>query len=36
MGPLTLDPDLEREGLGEKIAGKIRKKVGQIERVVEK
>ncbi|MFI5096736.1 MAG: CsbD family protein [Candidatus Acidiferrales bacterium] len=33
---LTNDPDLEDEGTGEKIAGKIQKKIGQIEKVVEK
>jgi uncharacterized protein YjbJ (UPF0337 family) len=29
-------PGLEAEGLGEKIAGKFQKKIGQVEKVVEK
>ena len=33
---LTNDPDLEGEGIGEKIAGKIQKKIGQLEKVIEK
>jgi uncharacterized protein YjbJ (UPF0337 family) len=36
MGRLTNDPDLEGEGIGEKIAGKIQKKIGQVEKVIEK
>ena len=36
VGKLTNDPDLEGEGIGEQIAGKIQKKIGQIERVIEK
>jgi uncharacterized protein YjbJ (UPF0337 family) len=36
VGRLTNDPDLEGEGIGEKIAGKVQKKIGQLERVVEK
>ena len=35
-GRLTNDADLEGEGIGEKIAGKIQKKIGQVERVIEK
>jgi len=35
-GKLTNDPDLEGEGIGEKIAGKIQKKIGQVEKVIEK
>jgi uncharacterized protein YjbJ (UPF0337 family) len=35
-GELTNDPDLEGEGIGEKIAGKIQKKIGQVQKVVEK
>ena len=35
-GELTSDPDLEGEGIGEKIAGKIQKKIGQLEKVIEK
>jgi uncharacterized protein YjbJ (UPF0337 family) len=30
------DPDLEARGQDEKIAGKVQKKVGQIEKVFEK
>jgi uncharacterized protein YjbJ (UPF0337 family) len=36
VGQLTNDPDLEAEGIGEKIAGTVRKKIGQVEKVVEK
>ena len=35
-GRATGNPDLEDEGQGEKIAGKVQKKVGQIEKVLEK
>jgi uncharacterized protein YjbJ (UPF0337 family) len=35
-GQLTNDPDLEGEGLGEKIGGKIQKKIGQVQEIVEK
>jgi uncharacterized protein YjbJ (UPF0337 family) len=35
-GQVTNDPDLAAEGQGEKIGGKILKKVGQVERVFEK
>jgi uncharacterized protein YjbJ (UPF0337 family) len=35
-GKLTNDPDLETEGQAEKIAGKVQRKVGQIEKVLEK
>jgi uncharacterized protein YjbJ (UPF0337 family) len=35
-GEVTNDPDLAAKGQGEKIAGKLQKKVGQIERVLEK
>jgi len=35
-GKLSDNPKLEGEGLGEKIAGKVQKKVGQVERVLEK
>jgi len=35
-GQLTNNPDLTAEGQGEKLAGKILKKVGQIEKVFEK
>ena len=36
MGRLTNDRDLEGEGIGEKIAGKVQKKIGQLEKVFEK
>jgi uncharacterized protein YjbJ (UPF0337 family) len=36
VGQLTNDPDLKAEGTGEKIAGKVQKKIGQVEKVVEK
>jgi uncharacterized protein YjbJ (UPF0337 family) len=36
VGRATNNPDLEDKGTGEKIAGKIQKKVGQVERVIEK
>jgi uncharacterized protein YjbJ (UPF0337 family) len=36
VGELTNDPDLEGEGIGEKIAGKVQKKIGQVQKVVEK
>jgi uncharacterized protein YjbJ (UPF0337 family) len=35
-GKLSENPTLEGEGLGEKIAGKVQKKVGQVEKVLEK
>jgi uncharacterized protein YjbJ (UPF0337 family) len=35
-GRLTNDPDLEGDGFGEKIAGKVQKKIGQVEKVIEK
>jgi uncharacterized protein YjbJ (UPF0337 family) len=36
VGRATNNPDLEDEGTGEKIAGKIQKKVGQVEKVIER
>jgi uncharacterized protein YjbJ (UPF0337 family) len=36
VGQLTNDPDLEGEGIGEKIGGKVQKKIGQLEKVFEK
>jgi uncharacterized protein YjbJ (UPF0337 family) len=36
IGHATNDPDLEAEGKGEKLGGKVQKKVGDIEKVVEK
>lgn len=35
-GKATNDPDLEAEGKGEKVAGKVQKKVGDMEKVIEK
>ncbi len=35
VGQLTNDPDLEGEGVGEKIAGKVQKKIGQAEAAIE-
>ena len=36
VGELTNDPDLEGLGMGEKIAGKVQKKVGQVEKALGK
>jgi uncharacterized protein YjbJ (UPF0337 family) len=36
VGELTKDPDLEGEGIGEKIAGKVQKKIGQVEKALGK
>lgn len=35
-GQVTNNPDLTAEGQGEKLGGKVRKKIGQIEKVFEK
>jgi uncharacterized protein YjbJ (UPF0337 family) len=35
-GRLTNDPNLEAEGQIEKLGGKVQKKIGQIEKVLEK
>jgi uncharacterized protein YjbJ (UPF0337 family) len=35
-GKATNNPDLETEGQAENLAGKVQKKVGQVERVLEK
>ena len=35
-GKISDNPKLEGEGTGEKIAGKVQKKVGQVEKVLEK
>ena len=35
-GQVTDNPKLESEGQGEKLAGKLQKKVGQVEKVFEK
>jgi uncharacterized protein YjbJ (UPF0337 family) len=34
VGRATNDPNLEAEGQGEKIAGKIQKKIGQVKEVL--
>jgi uncharacterized protein YjbJ (UPF0337 family) len=36
VGQVTNDPNLEAEGTTENLAGKIQKKVGQVEKVFEK
>jgi uncharacterized protein YjbJ (UPF0337 family) len=36
LGHATNNPDLEAEGQGEKLGGKVQKKVGDIEKVIEK
>ncbi len=36
VGKAVGNPDLEAEGTGEKVAGKVQKKVGDVEKVVEK
>jgi uncharacterized protein YjbJ (UPF0337 family) len=36
VGELTNDSDLEGHGIGEKIAGKIQKKIGQAEKALGK
>ena len=36
VGQLTNNPDLEAEGIGERIGGKVQKKIGQVEKAVEK
>jgi uncharacterized protein YjbJ (UPF0337 family) len=36
VGRATNAPDLEAEGLVEKIGGKVQKKIGQVEKVLEK
>jgi uncharacterized protein YjbJ (UPF0337 family) len=36
VGKLTNDPDLEGEGIGEKIAGKVRKNIGKLEKALGK
>ena len=35
-GKLSDDPELEAEGTGEKIAGKVQEKIGQVKKVVGK
>jgi uncharacterized protein YjbJ (UPF0337 family) len=34
VGKATNDPDLEDEGQSDKIAGKVQKKIGQVEKVL--
>ncbi len=34
LGRAANDPDLEAEGIAEKISGKLQKKIGQVEKVV--
>ena len=36
VGELGDNPDLEAEGTGEKIAGKVQKKIGQVKKVLGK
>ncbi len=36
VGRVTNNRGLEAEGIREKIAGKVQKKIGQVERIVEK
>jgi uncharacterized protein YjbJ (UPF0337 family) len=36
VGQVTNNPDMETEGQGEKVAGKVQKKVGQVEKVLGK
>jgi uncharacterized protein YjbJ (UPF0337 family) len=35
VGHVTNNPDMEGEGTGEKLAGKVQKKIGQVEKVFE-
>jgi uncharacterized protein YjbJ (UPF0337 family) len=36
VGKLSNDPDLEGEGIGEKIAGKVQKNIGKVEKALGK
>jgi uncharacterized protein YjbJ (UPF0337 family) len=36
VGQLTSNPDLETQGQGEKVGGKIQTKIGQVEKVLGK
>jgi uncharacterized protein YjbJ (UPF0337 family) len=36
VGKLSDNPKLEGEGTGERIAGKVQEKIGQLEKVIEK
>ena len=35
LGRTTKNPNLEQEGAAEKVAGKVQKKIGQVEKVLE-
>jgi uncharacterized protein YjbJ (UPF0337 family) len=35
-GELANDPDLEGKGISERVAGNVQKKLGQLQRIVEK
>jgi uncharacterized protein YjbJ (UPF0337 family) len=35
VGRVTSNPSLEGEGIGENLAGKVQKKIGQVEKVIE-
>jgi uncharacterized protein YjbJ (UPF0337 family) len=35
VGRVTNNPSLEGEGIGENLAGKVQKKIGQVEKVIE-
>jgi len=35
-GQVTNNPDLEAEGQAEKLTGKVQKKIGQVEKILEK
>jgi uncharacterized protein YjbJ (UPF0337 family) len=36
VGKLNDDPEMEGEGIGEKVAGKVQKKIGEMEKVLGK
>jgi len=36
VGQLTNDPDLEAEGIGEKMGGKVQQKIGQVKKILGK
>jgi uncharacterized protein YjbJ (UPF0337 family) len=36
VGRVTNDPNLEGEGIGEEIGGTVQKKIGQVQKVIEK
>ena len=36
VGRVTNNPRLEGEGIGENLTGKVQKKIGQVEKVIEK